>query len=65
MGGGATVRQGAAFQCHCNNHESISLQHSQFRESEKFEGSCNNGAIVAWVLAVVNNSYISQLNVTV
>ena len=65
MGGGVTVWKGTAFQFHCNNRESISLRHSQFRDSEKPEGYCNNGAIAARALGIVNNSYISQLNVTV
>ena len=65
MGGGITVWQGTAFQCYRNNHESISLRHSQFRESEEPAGSCNNGAIVARALGIVSNSYVSQLNVTV
>ena len=63
-GGGATVWQGIAFQCDNNNIGDISLRHSQFRESEKPEGSCNNGAIVARAIGVINGSYISELNVT-
>jgi hypothetical protein len=62
-GGGATVWQGTAIQCVSNNENSISLRHSQFEGSYKPIGSCN-GAIVAQAIGVVNNSYISQLNVT-
>ena len=65
MGGGATVWQGTAFQCDSNNQNFISLRHSQFVESFKPEGICSNGAIVAQALGVVNNSYVSQLSVTV
>ena len=57
--------QGIAFQCDNNNHEFISLRHSQFLESEKPEGACSSGAIVARALGVVNGSYVSQLRVTV
>ena len=64
MGGGATVWQGTAFQCDSNNQNFISLRHSQFLKSFKPEGDCNNGAIVARALGVVNGSYISELNVT-
>ena len=34
-------------------------------ESNKPEGSCTNGAIIARAIGVVNNSYVSELNVTV
>ena len=64
MGGGATVWQGTAFQCD-NNLDIIDLRHSQFRGSQKPEGTCNNGAIVARAIGVVNDSYVSVLNVTV
>ena len=65
MGGGATVWQGIAFQCDSNNHGFISLRHSLFVVSNKPEGYCNNGAIVARALGVVNGTYVSQINVTV
>ena len=65
MGGGTTVWLGTAFHCDNNNFGVIYLRHSQFRESENFEASCNNGAIVARAIGVVNNSYISELNVIV
>ena len=64
IGGGATVWQGNAFNCDNNNQE-IPLRHSQFEESIKPEGSCTNGAIVAEAIGVINDSYVSQLNVTV
>ena len=65
MGGGATVWQGTAFQCDGNNYNIIVLRHTQFRRSYRPVGTCNNGAIIAQAIGVVNNSYISQLNVTV
>ena len=65
MGSGTTVWQGTAFQCDGNNFNFIALRHSQFRGSDKPELSCNNGAIIAQAIGVVNDSYISQLNVTV
>ena len=64
IGGGATVWLGTAFQCDSNCNEII-LWHSQFNGSYNNIASCNNGAIVARALGVVNNSYSSQLNVTV
>ena len=60
-GVGLTVWRGTTFQCNKNNDE-IVLLHRQLRGSIQ---TCNNGAIVAQALGVVNNSYISQLNVTV
>ena len=60
MGEGWTVWRGAAFQCY---YHEIVLLHSRF--GEYTIGSCNNGTIVAQGLGVVNDSYISQLNVTV
>ena len=65
MGGGATVWLGTAFQCDGNTHGFIALRHTQFGRSHKPEGTCNNGAIIARAIGVVNDSYISQLNVTV
>ena len=64
MGGGLTVWQGTAFQCNGYNEHTISLRHSQFGRSPKPKGTCSNGVIVAQALGVVNNSYISELNVT-
>ena len=63
MGGGITVWQGTTIQC--NNRDYIPLRHSQFKQSERFRGVCNNGDIIVQALGVVNNTYISQLNVTV
>ena len=45
-----------------NSH--ISLRHSKFNASEKPYGECNNGAIAARAIGVVDNHYTSQLNVT-
>ena len=64
MGDGATVWQGTAFQCSSSSNI-ILLLHSRFTGSHYPTASCNNGAIVARRLGIVNNSYISQLNVTV
>ena len=64
MGSGATVWQGTAFQCEDSSNE-IYLLHNRFGTSYNYIQTCNNGAIVARALGVVNNSYISQLNVTV
>ena len=64
MGGGLTVWQGTAFQCVSTSNKII-LRHSGFGVSHNPAGSCNDGTIVAWALGVVNDSYTSQLNVTV
>ncbi len=63
MGHGVTVWLGTAFQC-ANVGDDISLRHSTFGEPYKPKWTCNNGAIVAQAIGVVNDSYISQLNVT-
>lgn len=60
MGGGATVWQGAAFECAGSNI--ITLRHTDFRGLQK---SCNNGVIVAKAIGIVNNTFISQLNIMV
>ena len=67
MGSGLTVWEGTAFQCddYTCDCDYIALRHSQFRKPEKPEGYCNDGAIAAQALGVVNGSYISQLSVTV
>ena len=64
VGAGTTVWQGTAFQCSGLNRH-ISLRHSKFNTSEKPFGECNNGAITARAIGVVDNNYTSQLNVTV
>ena len=62
-GRGATLWLGTAFQCVSTNHL-IVLRHSQFGRLHNITVTCNNGAIVSRALGVVNNSYISQLSVT-
>ena len=54
-GGVATVWRGTAFQCVSRSNEII-LRHSGFRESYNPAGTCNNGAIIARALGVVNDS---------
>ena len=63
VGGGTTVWQGTAFQCSGLNRH-LSLRHSKFNVSVKPYGGCNNGAIIAHAIGVVDNHYTSQLNVT-
>jgi hypothetical protein len=63
MGYGATVWQGTAFQC--GGYDEIILRHSQFEGSYNPIRTCNNGALVTQALGIVNDRYISQLNVTV
>ena len=52
---------GSAFSCGTTNE--IILRHDLFSNSTT--GVCNNGAIVARSIGVVNDSYTSQLEVTV
>ena len=68
MGGGATVWQGTAFQCDDHNfYRDITLRHSQFGAQQKptVTSTCNSGTIIAQAIGIVNNSYISELTVTV
>ena len=62
IGGGNTIWSGTAFNCPSKSNETI-LRHSQFARGTF--GSCNDGAITARSLGVVNSCYSSQLNVTV
>ena len=59
IGGAATVWKGSVFNCPGNE---ILLRHAIGSEAS---GLCNNGAVVASAIEFTNNSYISQLNVTV
>ena len=58
----ATVWKGTIFNCPSSGNE-IVLRHSRFEGG--ITGSCNDGALVAYSTEVTNNSYTSQLNVTV
>ena len=59
MGEGAITWRGTAFECSDAGNE-IVLFHSTTAQ-----GECNNGAIVGRVIRAENNSYTSQLTVTV
>lgn len=54
IGNGITVWKGSAFDCPQSNNEITFL--SSFK--------CNNGAITAHIIAAENNTYISQLTVS-
>ena len=63
MGGGVTLWRGTAFNCPSANE--IILRHSQYASGGS-SGECNGGAITGQGLRnVVNNNFISQLNITV
>ena len=59
-GSGATVWTGTAFDC--SNNEIIILHSSS---STGFENTCNDGAIVGYLIRAENNTYVSQLIVSV
>ena len=59
-GSGATVWTGTAFDC--SNNE-IAILHSS--SSTGVEITCNDGAIVGRLIRAENNTYISQLTVSV
>ena len=63
VGAGATVWSGSAFQCPSSDR--ITLLHSEFITQSGASGTCNNGVITGHSLRVVNNNFVSQLNVTV
>ena len=64
IGIGNTLWRGSTFNCPDTTNEII-LRHSQFSGSEGTSGNCNNRAIVAQSVDVVDSCFISQLNVTV
>jgi hypothetical protein len=59
-GSGATVWNGSAFNCPATNND-IHFFHS----SSGIETTCNDGAIVGRTIRAENNTYISQLTVSV
>ena len=62
-GAGSTIWSGSAFDCEMRNDEII-LRHSQFESGSS--GNCNDGAVTAQSLGVVDNTcFSSQLSVTV
>ena len=65
-GGGATVWQGNAIECDSNSRD-LTLRHSQFGELQKptHTISCGGETVIAKAIGVVNNSYVSELNITV
>ena len=62
-----TVWSGSAFDCARRDNE-ITLQHSLYYTESNIHarpnGACNNGSIVAQILRVENDTYVSQLNIT-
>ena len=63
-GGGATVWEGSIFNCRYNTNEII-LRHSALDNGVTEARTCNDGNIVVYDIDVTNNTYSSQLNVTV
>ena len=61
FGPGITLWQGTAFRCPTSV---IRLRHSRYNDSGAI-GGCNDGAIVASSVGVLENLYTSKLNVTV
>ena len=62
MGYGITIWEGSAFYCPGN---SIILRHSKFNTSERIQGTCNDGAILARAIGVNSGDYTSELYVAV
>ena len=60
FGAGITIWQGTAFGFPCV----IRLRHSQYNNSGAI-GDCNDGAIIASSVGVLEDHYTSQLNVTI
>lgn len=64
VGGGITVWKGSFFNCPPANEIQITHDLSQFRGTNSFAGECNDGAVVASRLSVMdNNIFKSQLQV--
>ena len=62
--GAATVWKGSIFSCP-NSQNEILLRHSRFEDGPGISGTCNDGEVIAYSIESTNNSYISQLNVTI
>ena len=63
--GAATIWRGSFFtDCPDTGGSEIILRHSRF-ENGSYSATCNDGTVIAYSTEVINNSYISQLNVTV
>ena len=62
QGSGATIWKGSAFECLTQN---IQLRHSRFNASSdtRITGEC--GSLLAYEVASENNTFTSQLNVTI
>ena len=60
-GGGATIWRGSIFSCHQGSQ--IILRHSIFGNGVR--RTCNDDNIVVYDIDVTNNTYSSQLNITV
>ena len=66
IGAGNTVWNGTAFNCGSSGTQNeISLRHTQFDRPGGATGSCNNDAIKAQSIGVVNNCYTSNLTVRI
>ena len=63
--GAATVWKGSIFNDCPNSQHEIVLRHSRFEDEPGISGTCNDGEVIAYSIESTNNSYISQLNVTV
>ena len=64
VGIGSTVFKGSAFNCSSTDN-SIILLHSRFSDPGGAKGECNNGSIEGVSLHVLNNTFTSQLTVTI
>ena len=65
--GGSTIFRGRSFKfINCTgNIDGLALPHSQFNCPQGTKRSCNNGAIIAQSLQGGNDTYTSQLSITV
>ena len=61
---GSSVWRGTAFNCPTSSNE-ISLRHSSFSTSSGATDTCNNGAMTAESVGVVDNCFTSRLMVNV
>ena len=62
IGAGSTLWTGTLFDCPANG-STIILQHDSYRSGGAV-GECNNGAVIAQSVAVVDDCYSSQLTFT-
>ena len=68
VGTASTIWRGSAVISQCHNNKGITFRHTQFNESGSYNIdiiNCSHGTITATAIGVVQDMFMSQLNVTI